>query len=154
AVMVGLNVWSKGGLRMYCAIIGILVGAAVAAGMGEAQGSAFSAALSAGIVAFPKWSARLPEFRLDLVIPFTITALACCLRAMGDITNAQRINDRDWVRPDMTSIRNGLFADGATTMVSAFLGSVGGNTFSASVGLSSATGVTSRRISLWTGGIF
>jgi NCS2 family nucleobase:cation symporter-2 len=151
AVMVGLNVWSKGGLRMYCAIIGILVGAAVAAGMGEAEGAAFSAALSAGIVAFPKWSARLPEFRLDLVIPFTITALACCLRAMGDITNAQRINDRDWVRPDMTTIRNGLFADGLTTMVSAFLGSVGGNTYSASVGLSSATGVTSRRISLWTG---
>jgi NCS2 family nucleobase:cation symporter-2 len=153
AVMVGLNVWSKGSLRMYCAIIGILVGVAVGAGMGEVEDAAFSGALSAGIVAFPKWSARLPHFRLDLVIPFTITALACCLRAMGDITNAQRINGRDWVRPEMTSIRNGLFADGLSTMVSAFLGSVGGNTYSASVGLSSATGVTSRQIALWTGGI-
>src|SRR5262249_31288845 len=154
AVMVGLHVWSRGSLRMYCAIIGILLGVAVGAGMGEVEGAAFSAvSSSAGIVAFPKWSARLPEFRLDLVVPFAITALACALRAMGDITNAQRINDRDWVRPDITSIRNGLFADGLTTMLSAFLGSVGGNTYSASVGLSSATGVTSRWISVWTGSI-
>lgn len=154
ALMVGLNVWSKGSLRMYCAVIGILVGVAVAAGMGSIDGTAFSAALSAGIVALPKWSAHLPQFRLDLVIPFGITALACSLRAMGDITNAQRINDRDWVRPDMISIRNGMIADGLSTMVSAILGSVGGNTYSASVGLSSATGVTSRRICLWSGGIF
>jgi xanthine permease XanP len=154
ALMVGLNVWSKGSLRMYCAIIGILVGLAIAAGMGSIDGGPFSTALSAGIVALPKWSAGLPQFRLDLVIPFAITALACSLRAMGDITNAQRINDRDWVRPDMISIRNGLIADGLSTMVSATLGSVGGNTYSASVGLSSATGVTSRRICLWIGGIF
>ncbi len=154
AVMVGLNVWSKGSLRMYCAIVGILVGLIAGAGMGDFNGTAFSTtALSAGVVALPKWSARLPHFRLDLVIPFAITALACALRAMGDITNAQRINDSDWVRPEMISIRNGLFADGLSTMVSALLGSVGGNTYSASVGLSSATGVTSRQISLWTGGI-
>jgi xanthine permease XanP len=153
AVMVGLNVWSKGSLRMYCAVIGILVGMAVAAGMGSIDGAAFSAAISAGMLALPKWSGRLPQFRLDLVIPFAITALACSLRAMGDITKAQRINDRDWVRPDMTSIRNGMIADGLSTMVSALLGSVGGNTFSASIGLSSATGVTSRRISQWAGAI-
>lgn len=154
AVMVGLNVWSKGSLRMYCAVIGILVGITAAAGMGSINGAAFSAALSNGILALPKWSARLPHFRLDLAIPFAITALACSLRAMGDITNAQRINDRDWVRPDMASIRNGMIADGLSTMVSALLGSVGGNTYSSSIGLSSATGVTSRRICQWAGAIF
>lgn len=154
ALMAGLNVWSKGSLRMYCAIIGIVVGAAVAVGMGAENGAAIAAALPAGIVALPKWPGYLPQFQLDLIIPFAITALACCIRAMGDITNAQRINDRDWVRPHMTSIRNGVLADGLSTMFSALLGSVGGNTYSASVGLSNATGVTSRRIALWTGVIF
>ena len=154
AAMVGLNVWSKGTLRMYCAIVGILAGVAVGIGMGVVNGDAVAAALPAGIVAFPKWSGYLPQFQLELVIPFAITALACCLRAMGDITNAQRINDRDWVRPDMGSIRNGLFADGLSTAFSALLGSVGGNTYSSSVGLANATGVTSRRIGLWTGVIF
>jgi xanthine permease XanP len=154
AVMVGLNVWSKGSLRMYCAIVGILAGVIVGTAMGVVSGAAVAAALPAGVVALPKWPGYLPQFRLDLIIPFSITALACCIRAMGDITNSQRINDRDWVRPDMTSIRNGVLADGLSTMFSAFLGSVGGNTYSASVGLTSATGVTSRRIALWTGVIF
>jgi xanthine permease XanP len=154
ALMVGLNVWSKGSLRMYCAILGILAGVVVGIGMGAVHGDAVAAALPAGIVALPKLSAYLPQFRLDLVIPFVVTALACSIRAMGDITNAQRINDRDWVRPDMTSIRNGVLADGLATVCSALLGSVGGNTYSSSVGLANATGVTSRRIALWTGCIF
>ena len=154
ALMIGLNVWSKGGLRMYCAIIGILAGVAAAGAVGALNASAMAEALPAGLVALPSWPGYLPQFRSDLLVPFAVTALACCLRAMGDITNAQRINDRDWVRPNMTSIRNGLMADGLATMVAAALGSTGGNTFSSSVGLSSATGVTSRWISLWTGGLF
>ena len=154
ALMVGLNVWSKGSLRMYCAIVGILAGVTVGIAMGVVHGAAVAAALPAGIVALPEWPDYLPQFRLDLIIPFSITALACSIRAMGDITNSQRINDPGWVRPDMTSIRNGVLADGLSTVLSAFLGSVGGNTYSASVGLTSATGVTSRRIALWTGVIF
>ena len=153
AVMVGLNVWSKGALRMFCVIIGILVGVGAGFAMGVVNDTAFAAAVPAGIIALPKLSGHLPQFRLDLVVPFVITALACSIRAMGDITNAQRINDRDWVRPDMTSIRNGLVADGLSTALSALLGTVGGNTYSASVGLASATGVASRRIALWAGSI-
>jgi xanthine permease XanP len=153
AVMVGLNVWSKGTLRMFCVIIGILVGVAAGFGMGVVDDAAVAAAVPAGIIALPRLTGHLPHFRLDLVIPFLITALACSIRAMGDITNAQRINDREWVRPDMTSIRNGLVADGLSTALSALLGTVGGNTYSASVGLASATGVASRRIGLWAGTI-
>ena len=151
-LMMGLNVWSRGSLRMYCAIIGILAGVAGGFGMGIVNADAVAAS-HVSIVAFPKWSPSLPQFRLDLVIPFAITALAGCIRAMGDITNAQRINDRDWVRPDLTSIRNGVLADGLSTMCSALLGGIGGNTYSSSIGLANATGVTSRRIALWTGTI-
>src|SRR5262249_50787550 len=129
----------------------ILAGVIVGIAMGVVNGAAVAAALPAGIVALPKWPGYLPQFQLDLIIPFSVTALACCIRAMGDITNSQRINDRDWVRPDMTSIRNGVLADGLSTVLSALLGSIGGNTYSASVGLASATGVASRRIALWAG---
>jgi NCS2 family nucleobase:cation symporter-2 len=88
-----------------------------------------------------------------MLIPFAIAALACCLRAMGDITTCQKINDREWVRPDLTSIRNGVVADGAGTIASALIGSIGTNTYSSSVGMSSAVGVTSRRVGFWAGGL-
>ncbi|HWX32274.1 MAG TPA: solute carrier family 23 protein, partial [Steroidobacteraceae bacterium] len=53
---------------------------------------------------------------------------------------------RDWVRPDFITIRRGVFADGLGTVLAALIGSVGGNTYSTGVGLSSAAQITSRHI--------
>jgi NCS2 family nucleobase:cation symporter-2 len=147
--MVGLNVWSRGALRMYCAIIGILAGYAAGVAVGEMNSDANFSLGELAIMAWPTHLGVVPTFRAELIIPFAITGLACCLRAMGDITNAQRINDQDWVRPDMVSLRNGITADGAATMLSAAIGGLGGNTFSASVGMASASGVNSRIIGIW-----
>jgi NCS2 family nucleobase:cation symporter-2 len=153
ALMVGLNVWSGGALRMYCAIIGIIAGYAAGIAVGNINADASFSPADLAIVAWPGLLGAFPSFRAELIIPFAITGLACCLRAMGDITNAQRTNDRDWVRPDMISLRNGITADGAATMLSAVIGGLGGNTFSASVGMASATGVTSRVIGIWMAAI-
>jgi xanthine permease XanP len=153
ALMIGLNVWSRGVLRMYCAIIGIIAGYAASIAIGNINADANFSPGDLTIIAWPNVVSAFPRFRAELIIPFAITGLACCLRAMGDITNAQRINDRDWVRPDMISLRNGITADGAATMLSAAIGGIGGNTFSASVGLASATGVAARVIGIWMGAI-
>jgi xanthine permease XanP len=153
ALMVGLNVWSRGALRMYCAIIGIIAGYAASIAIGNIDAGANFSPGDLAIIAWPSFLSAFPRFRAELIIPFAITGLACCLRAMGDITNAQRTNDRDWVRPDMISLRNGITADGAATMLSAAIGGIGGNTFSASVGMASATGVASRVIGIWMAAI-
>jgi len=153
ALMIGLNVWSRGALRVYCAIIGIVAGSAAGLAVGNVNvGVNFSVA-DLTIVAWPGILSAFPSFRIELLIPFAVTGLACCLRAMGDITNAQRTNDPDWVRPDMVSLRNGIAADGAATIFSAAIGGFGGNTFSASIGMASATGVTSRIIGFWMAAI-
>jgi len=153
ALMVGLNVWSRGALRMYCAIIGIIAGYAAGIALGNVNSDANVSLGDLAIMAWPSIPTAFPAFRAGLVIPFAITGLACCLRAMGDITNAQRTNDQDWVRPDMVSLRNGVTADGAATVLSAALGGLGGNTFSASVGLAGATGVASRVVGIWMAAI-
>src|SRR5262249_59297950 len=112
------------------------------------------AALRRGpIMALPPRPNSLPSFSVDLMLPFMIGALACCLRGMGDITNCQKINDRDWIRPDLTSIRNGIVADGVGTIAASFLGTLGSSTYSSSVGMSTAVGVTARVIGFWTGGL-
>jgi len=153
ALMVGLNVWSRGALRMYCAIIGITTGYAAGMVVGTINSEANVSLGDLAIMAWPSIPSAFPTFRAGLIIPFAITGLACCLRAMGDITNAQRTNDQDWVRPDMVSLRNGVTADGAATVLSAALGGLGGNTFSASVGLAGATGVASRVVGIWMAAI-
>jgi NCS2 family nucleobase:cation symporter-2 len=93
-------------------------------------------------------------FDLGLAIPFGVAALAACLRTMGDITTCQKINDAEWTRPGMRSISGGVLANGMATAAAGICGTIGVNTLTSSVGLTSATGVTSRRIAYVIGGLF
>ena len=86
------------------------------------------------------------SFDLGLAVPFAIAALAAAMKALGVITICQRTNDAEWVRPDMSSIKGGVLADGAATVLSGLAGAVGTNTSASNVGLAAMTGVTSRRI--------
>lgn len=153
ALMIGFTLWGKGALRMYCAAIGVAAGYVAALLLGAANPDTTALVTSAPLLAWPKWAYQLPAFSADLIVPFAVAALTCALRAMGDISAAQKINDREWIRPDMTSIRNGIIANGAGTIIAALAGGLGGNTQSSSVGMSNATGVASRWVAYWLGGL-
>lgn len=88
---------------------------------------------------------------LWLVLPFLIASLTASLKTVGDLTLCQRINDADWKRTDMKSVGGGLLANGIGTTISGLFGGVAQNSVSSSVGLSLATGTTSRAIALPTG---
>ncbi|MBV8837776.1 MAG: purine/pyrimidine permease [Alphaproteobacteria bacterium] len=151
ALMVGLNLWGKGALRMFCAAIGIGTGYLLAIFMGVIDPHAMHSVAAAPLLAWPDAPHALPTFKIELAVPFMIAALTCALRAMGDITAAQRINDREWLRPDIASIRNGIVANGTATMLAALAGGIGGNTQSSSIGMSTATGVAARQAAYWLG---
>jgi NCS2 family nucleobase:cation symporter-2 len=68
------------------------------------------------------------------------------MKAVGTIAVCQRVNDDDWVRPEMRSITRGVIADGATTAIAGLAGTFGTNASTPSVGLSAATGVASRKV--------
>jgi NCS2 family nucleobase:cation symporter-2 len=151
ALMVGLNLWAKGMAKMLCAIIGVICGYALAVAVGAFDPTAMQVLTGAAFFALPHWQPVLPGFSLDLVIPFCAAALICTLRGMGDVATAQKINDRDWIRPDMTSIRKGIMADGIATVVAAVVGVIGANTQSSANGMANATGVASRYVAFWLG---
>ena len=154
SIMVALNVWSKGALRIFCALIGMLIGYAIAAFLGRVPTSEMEVLAAAPLVRLPHLAHVGWSFDTGLMIPFAVAGLATCLRAMADITTCQKINDAEWIRPDMRSISGGVLADSLTTVVTGVLGSTGVSTHTASVGLTNATGVTSRRIALAIGGVF
>ena len=153
ALMIGLNLWAKGPPRMLCAIIGVACGYVTAVILGAVDATAMNVLADAPIFALPHWAPALPRFSFDLVVPFVAAALICTLRGMGDVATAQKINDRDWVRPDMTTIRKGIVADGAGTLAAALLGVLGSNTQSGANGMANATGVASRHVAFWLGGM-
>jgi NCS2 family nucleobase:cation symporter-2 len=154
ATMVALNVWTKGNLRVFCALIGMVVGYVAAALAGLLTTADLNPVFDAPLVHVPGLGHLALSFDAVLAIPFAVAALAATLRAMGDVTTCQKINDAEWARPDLRSLSGGVLANGLSTATAGLLGTIGVNTLSSGVGLSSATGVTSRRIAYAIGGMF
>jgi NCS2 family nucleobase:cation symporter-2 len=154
AVMMGLNVWGKGMLRMLCALIGLAAGYAAAAVVGLLDGGRFGDLERLPWIAAPDFGHLSWSFELVMALPFAIACLAAAMKALGTITVCQRMVDADWVRPDMRSATRGVLADGISTALAGLLNAVGTNTSTPSVGLASATGVASRRVGVAIGVLF
>jgi len=146
AIMIVLNIWSKGYGRMFCVLIGMVAGYAASAVLGALDLTNVVPQQGLSLVRLPRLEHLNWSFDAVLVAPFAVAALAATLRAMGDVSNAQRLNDSDWVRPKFGSLAGGVAANGLAVVFCGLVGSCGLNTYSSSIGLSGATGVTSRSI--------
>ncbi len=146
-VMIGLNVWNKGRLRLLCILIGMIAGYAVAAGIGQITPTDFHTVISRPLFAIPTIKYLSWKFDWSMVIPFAVSGLAAAMSATAVVTTYQRLNDADWVRPEQTSLTRGLLAEGIANTLAGFLGTVGLTISTANVGLVAATGVSSRIIS-------
>lgn len=152
--MVVLNIWTKGYTKIFCALIGIATGYAMSAAVGLLDLSAAVPREGMALVRLPLFEHVRWQFDALLLAPFLVVAVATTLRVMGDVSNAQRLNDSDWVRPDFRSLSGGVASNGLASMLCGLLGSTGINSYSACVGLSGATGVTSRSLGYASGVVF
>jgi xanthine permease XanP len=152
-VMVGVTVWGSSRLRLYAVLIGVVVGSVCAYASGLVTDEHLRRLEQASLFDLPSFAGEGWSFTGGLVVPFLMTALASSLKAVGDLTTCQKVNDAEWKRPDMKSISGGILADACGVMLSGGVGSMGQSTSTANVGLSIATGATSRRIGFACGAI-
>ena len=149
--MIGLNIWTKGYPRMFCMMIGASVGGATSVALGLSDFSLVMLGEKFTLFRWPSFDHVSYDFDAALILPFAVVALAGTLNLIGDISTAQKINDANWVRPELRSLSGGLASNGVASIFSGFVGSPGVNSLSSSIGLSSASGVTSRSLSYWIG---
>lgn len=150
-VMMAATVWNRGNLHVLPILVGLVLGYTLAIALGVVTWDGFLRGVSDPWVAIPRRFPGGMAFRLSLLLPFLIASLTASLKTVGDITLCQKINDAEWKRTDMQSVSGGLLANGVGTFLSGLFGGVAQNTVSSSVGLSLATGTTSRAIALPTG---
>jgi xanthine permease XanP len=146
AIMIGLNIWNKGRLRLFCILIGMVFGYLLSGFTGHITGADLQAVLSQPLLALPTVSHLAFAFDWSMVIPFGVTGLAAAMSSTAVITTYQRLTDAEWVRPDMRSISGGVLGDGIAAVVAGLFGTHGLTISTANVGLVAATGVASRRI--------
>jgi len=149
--MIALNVWGKGPARMFCTLIGLVAGYAAAIAVGLIGKDVFAAVGAQPWFGLPTFDHLAWSFDLTLAAPFAIGSIAAAMKAAGTITVCQKMNDADWVRPDMKTVTSGVLADGLSSIIAGMAGALGANISTPAVGLAAATGVTSRIVAYAAG---
>jgi xanthine permease XanP len=154
AAMTALNVWAKGYAKMFCVLIGMAVGYGASAALGVLDFSAVMPQEGLAILHLPNVEHISYSFDLLVLAPFMVAAFASTLRVMGDVANCQRLNDKGWVRPSFASLAGGVASNGMASIFCGLAGTLGPNSYSSCIGLSAATGITSRSVGYAVGVAF
>jgi xanthine permease XanP len=146
--MIGATVWNRGKLHALPILLGLAVGYILAIILNVTPLAQLGQELSQPWISLPHRAGRGLSFRWVSFAPFLIACLTASLKSVGDITLCQKINDTNWKRTDMNSVTGGIFANGLGIAISGALGGTAQNTVSSSVGLSLASGMTSRILAM------
>jgi len=145
-VSVLAGVFGRGSWRLYCSLLGMACGYLVYLSSGITGQSTARDAFASALFGLPSVAHLRLEFDAAYLLPFLFAAIAASLKAMGAVDICARINDAAWVRPEMRTIRRGVLIDGLSTCLSGLVGSTGTNSATSSIGVSHASGATSRVI--------
>ena len=151
-VIISLYIWGGKRMREYAILAGMAVGYAGAWFFGVIDSASIARVAAAPVFTFPNiqggWS-----FDLRFLPAFAVAALCSSIITIGNMSTCQKVNELDWRRLDLKSAGNGLFAEGLATSVSGMIGALPQTTSPGSVGLSVATGATSRYLGFAVGGV-
>lgn len=153
AVAVGFAVWGKGVGRLVCSLLGMIAGVSAAAAFGLFDAAALQSLETAPWFALPNPSYVAIHWDPSLMPAFLAAGLAAAIRTVGVVTTCQRANDASWSRPNFPNIRKGVLADGLGCTLGGLVGAPGMNVGPSLVGVSIATGVTSRVIAFGCAGV-
>jgi xanthine permease XanP len=154
-IMVGINIRSRGRLKLYSVLIGLACGYLLSAAAGLLTGAQFVQVLSAPWAALPSFKGMFAlDFRWSLLPGFAIVSITGALKSFGNLIMCEKVNDDDWKEPDIRRIGGGLLADSICVGLSGLLGGMASDTSASNVALSSASGATSRWIGVMAGGLF
>lgn len=155
-VGVGLGILAKGMLRLWTPIIGIVIGTITAAFIGLYD---FTPVMDAAWVGIPNFSQLSIDYSLNssfftLLPSFIFVTIIGMVETIGDSIAIQRVSKRNPTSPDYRVVQGAVGADGFGNLLSGCLAIVPNTTYSSSISVTELTGVASRRVGMFIGGIF
>ena len=148
-------IFTKGMLRLWAALIGVIAGTAVAALIGHLDVTRVMAAPWIGLPgsSWPGISVNWSIEFWSLLPAFVLISLVGCMETYADGISVQRIAHRKQRPIDFRAVQGAINADGIGSMIAGVLGTVPNTVFSTSVAVGEITGVHARRVGAW-GGLF
>lgn len=145
AVIVALSIWGNAALKLFGLACGIIAGVIVAAFCGRLSGAELFSTVP--VVAVPDIPAPIFSIAPGLIIVIFVVGLLEQFDTFASTVIIDRMDDADWHRPDMKTASGGVMAHGFGNILTGLVGGAPTSTSSANIGLSHATGTTSR----WVG---
>ena len=146
---------SSGLLRLWAPVIGIVVGTLTAAALGAFDPSRI---INAGWIGLPL--AHWPGLSFDfspafwvLLPSFVFVTIIGAIETVGDAIAVQQVSWRKSRSLDFRSLQGAVSADGTGNLLSGLFSTIPNSTYSGGISLVELTGVASRRVGLWVGGI-
>jgi NCS2 family nucleobase:cation symporter-2 len=101
-IMIGVNIWGRGNLRLYSVFLGFSCGYLLSILLGVLPSATLRDVLSAPWVDLPFLENSL-ELRFDwsLVPVFVIVSITGALKSFGNLIMCEKINDSTWKAPNM-----------------------------------------------------
>ncbi len=151
AVILIMTFIGKPMLRISAIMIGLVVGTIVSSFFGMVSLGALS---SASLFALPIPFKYGIDFDLGLFIPIAFLYLVTAIETSGDLT-ANSVIAGQPVSGDlyMKRIKGGVLGDGVNSALAAVFNTFPNTTFSQNNGVIQMTGVASRHVGMWAGGI-
>lgn len=148
-------IFTKGMMRLWAALIGVLAGSAFAAALGHINYGPILDAPWIGLPArsWPGLSVSLDGPFWGLVPAFVLISLVACMETYADAISVQRTSHRKDRPIDFRAVQGAINADGVGSILAGALGTVPNTVFSTSIAVGEITGVASRRVGAW-GGLF
>jgi NCS2 family nucleobase:cation symporter-2 len=146
ALLAGLTVWGKGGVRLFSSVITLVTGYIIANSFGFIHADQWAQLVNARTIDFPRIHPPGLAFNSGLILPFLVLGLSAAMKAAGDLAVAEKISDPDWKRADLRRACSAMFTFGLGTVLSALTGGLAVASSSSNVGLAAATGAASRYI--------
>ena len=155
-VTIGIALNSRGSLRLWAPLIGVVSGSAVAGFFGLYD---FERVATASWIGFP--ALRWPGFDLDfgpefwaLLPAFLLVALIGTLRTMSSCVAVQGVSWRRRRAVDFRAVQGAVATDGVASLLSGCAGTVPSTAYTVSVSVIELTGAAARRVGVATGLVF
>ena len=155
-ITVGIALNSKGSLRLWAPLIGVVFGSAVAGFFGLYDFARISAAPWVGYPPLQWIGLDLdfgPEF-WTLLPAFLLVALIGTLRTMSSCVAVQGVSWRRRRAVDFRAVQGAVATDGVTSLLSGCAGTIPSTAYTVSVSVIELTGAAARRVGIATGLIF
>lgn len=145
-LILSLQVWGKGLLKLFGLLIGLVVGYSLVVVSGHFNSQHAHDILSSPWLSVPYWRPIHYEFSAKLLVPFIVASIICVVKIAGSLTAIQQAQNPDWKGSDMGQISRSACADAAVNVLAALFGSMGFNLSSSVAALTASTKVFSRCI--------